>query len=683
MPYSIGIDTGGTFTDVVAVESETGRQWFAKVPSTPDDPSIAFMDALTRIRSEADIDASDVARLFHGTTVATNAILEHKGAVAGLLTTAGFRHVLEIGRHDAPRTESIFTWVKPARPIPPWLIGEVDERLDIHGNVVRPFDTRSCETAVKQLIDAGVESIAICFLHAYVSDAHERAASEIVKALAPDLPIALSSDVLPTYREYERSMATVIDAYLLPKVGRYTARLTDRLKREAMTCPFYIMKSNGGVASAESAAGHPAELAMSGLAAGAIGATYIGDATGYNNLITIDVGGTSADVCLVAEGQTALTVENQIGGFPLNVPMVDIQTLGAGGGSIAAVTPGGALTVGPKSAGAVPGPACYGKGGKDPTVTDANLVLGRAQDSLAGGVVTLDRDKARQAVAQHLAEPLGLSVEAAAAGVIEILDNNMAAAMRMVSIEKGYDPRDFAILAFGGAGPLHAGRLAELMGVPRIIVPPAPGVVAALGLMATDLKNEYVQACVQKPPDYDLERLNTVLSQLDRQAAAWLNKEGVPESSRDITRRADLRYARQGFELAVDVPDGTLDSESLMSVVNAFHRTHEQLYTYAAPDAPVEIVNLRVTAIGRLDKPDFQKLEPGQGVDDALIGARNVWLADSEGFTECPVYERSRLGAGDTIEGPAIVEQLDSTTLILAGHKAEVHDSGSIIITVT
>ncbi len=395
------------------------------------------------------------------------------------------------------------------------------------------------------------------------------------------------------------------------------------------------------------------------------------------------MGGTSADVCLIAGGRTGLTTENQIGGFPLNVPMVDIQTLGAGGGSIASITSAGALSVGPRSAGADPGPACYGKGGEEPTVTDANLVLGRISDSLAGGVVSLDKDKARQAIAQCIAEPLGLSVEAAAAGVIEILDNNMAAAMRLVSIEKGYDPRNFAILAFGGAGPLHAGRLAQLLGVPKIIIPPAPGVVAALGLLVTDLKNEYVHACVQRPPGYDLDLINQTLSQLETQASDWLDRENVPDTSRSITRQADLRYARQGFELSVDMPPGALGSDSLKAVISEFHRTHERLYTYAAPDAPVELVNIRVSAVGRLNKPDIEKLKPGQGAADAVLAKRDVWLPGSEVFIECALYDRHRLGAGDALQGPTIVEQMDSTTWILPGHKAVVRDSGSIIIDVT
>lgn len=680
MPYTIGIDTGGTFTDVFAVEAGTGRTWTAKVPSTPADPSLAFLAGIERVRQVSGLPMGELEQLFHGTTVATNAILEGKGAVTGLLTTAGFRHVLEIGRHDAPRTESILSWVKAKRPVPPWLIREVPERLDAMGGVVRPFDEAVCRAAISSLVDAGVEAIAVCFLHAYVNDAHERRAEALIREIAPQIPVTVSSAVLRTFREYERSMVTVLDAYLLPKVGTYVSGIRKRLNEASYSGPLFIMKSGGGSATAQVAAEHPVQLAMSGLAAGAIGAVQLGIESGHRNLISIDVGGTSADVGLIVDGKVGSTSQNQIGDFPLCLPMVELTTIGAGGGSIASISEAGVLTVGPKSAGAAPGPACYGKGGVNPTVTDANLVLGRIQDTLAGGAVKLDREAARKAIEQKLAKPLGLSVEAAAAGVVEILDNMMAGAMRLVSIEKGHDPRQFAIMSFGGAGPLHSGRLAQLLHVPTIVVPPSPGVVAAYGLLVTDLKNEYIRTCIQRPPRYDLASVQAAFTDLEQQATEWLERQNVAPARRVTERHVDLRYARQGFELSVEVPAGPITEASFAELIRRFHERHRQLYTYAVEDLPVEMINVRVTGIGRMDRIEGAVLRAGSGAESAIVGSRKVWLQGASTLTDCSVYDRTKLGAGDRFSGPAIVEQADSTTLVLAGQDALVHERGSLLI---
>ncbi len=677
---ALGVDTGGTFTDVVLVGLESGQVWTAKTPSTPADPSQAFVDGIDKIIGLSNGEIADLERIFHGTTVATNAILEGKGATTGLLTTGGFRHVLEIARHDVPREENIFGWVKPPRIVPPWMIEEIPGRLDVGGAEITPFDEPACRAAIERLVAEGAESIAVCFLHSYVNPDHERRARDIAAEVAPDVAVSLSSDVLPLFREYERTMATILNTYLEPLVGGYVGRLEERLTALPYNGPLFIMKSSGGVVSAGAAAERPAYVALSGPAAGVIGAGYIGAAAGRRDLISIDVGGTSADVCLIVNGSAELTSENQIGNFPLSLPMIDIHTIGAGGGSVASMNDIGALTVGPRSAGADPGPACYGRGGEEATVTDANLVLGRIPAHLLGGEVPLDVDAARRTIEEKLARPMGASIESAAEGVVEILDNLMAGAIRVVSIERGHDAREFALIAFGGAGPLHGGRLAQILNIPEIVIPPSPGVVAALGLLVTDLQNDYIRTCVQRPPNYDLDEINQTLDQLEAEALDWLVRERVSESSRQLVRRADLRYAHQGFEISVDCPAGSIGETAMAQIVGGFHRRHEQLYSYAADDTPVELVNLRVTAIGKIDQPQVATLERGTGAEQALAGTRPVWLHGSGAFAECPVYDRLKLGAGDTFDGPAIVEQVDSTSLILRGQRVDVDPSGSLIL---
>jgi len=681
MKFAIGIDTGGTFTDIVAVGLDSAELWSAKISSTPEDPTVALLKGIELFLSENNQDISHIERVFHGTTLATNAILEKKGSITGLLTTRGFRHVLEIGRHDAPRDKNIFGWVKPKRPIPPWMIAEVSERIDASGKVLRKLDEEDCRQAIETLIAQGAEAIAICFLHSYNNDVHEHRAAEIGNSVAPDIRTIISSQVTAAFREYERTMATVMNAYLLPKVGAHIQRIEDRLKNAKYNGPLFVMKSNGGVASAKGAASQPAHLALSGPAAGVIGARHIGVSTGRNRLISIDVGGTSADICLLKDGNVALTRESQVGDFPLNLPMLDIHTIGAGGGSIAEVSRTGALTVGPHSAGADPGPACYGKGGAQPTATDANLVLGRIPPTLIGGEIQLDTEAAKHAIKKKIAEPLGLTVESTAEGIVEILDNVMAGAVRVVSIEKGHDPRNFALVALGGAGPLHSGRLSQLLDIPEIIIPQAPGVVAALGLLVTDLQNDYVRTCLQKPPEYDIEAIDRIYRELDDEAHRWLQLEQVPTDSRKIERHADLRYANQGFELSVDCPDGTFTHEFMEVLIDRFHQHHKQLYTYAAEDAPVELVNLRVRGIGRIQIPETVNVKSGRGAETALSGERSVWFRETDGFTDCPIYNRSLLGSGDQLAGPCIIEQPDSTAVLLSGQTAIVHASGSLIVT--
>jgi N-methylhydantoinase A len=674
----IGVDTGGTFTDVILLDPVSGRLVTAKVPSSPADPSRSFVAGIGAALDQAGIEGADVARVLHGTTVATNLILEGKGAPTALLTTAGFKYVLEIGRQDIPRRSSLFAWVKPQRPVAPQSIFEAAGRIGHDGSELEPLDESAVAEAARAIKAAGIAAVAIVFLHNYANPAHERRAGDILRSLLPDAMVSLSSEVLPVFREYERSMTTILNVHVMPVVSSYVAKLSGRLADNGIAAPLLLMKSSGGVIGAERARRMPVETVLSGPAAGAVGAAFIGAAAGFRNLIGIDIGGTSADITLVHDGEPGLTTTGHIGEWPLALPMIDIATIGAGGGSIARLSPEGALTVGPQSAGAEPGPVCYGRGGSEPTVTDAHLALGHLPPYLLGGSFKLDIDAARQAIATRIAAPMGLGLEAAARGILAIADNHMMGAIRVVSVERGHDPRDFVLVPFGGAGPLHGGALARLLGIQTILVPPAPGVSSALGLLISNLKTEFSRTCLERPPDYDLDRIAATYAALEAEAVAWLDSEGVPYEARRLARLASLRYRHQGFELVVSWPSGAVDEASVTAVIDAFHRRHERLYTFAQEDTPVEIVNLRVDALGVFPQPQLPELPRGGNPGDAIVGRQAIALED--GRADALIYDRTRLGAGDCIAGPAILTQLDATTLLLPGQTAEVHRFGGLVI---
>lgn len=677
-PAAVAIDIGGTFTDITLLDRASGAVWNAKTPSTPDDPSRAFMTGIGQALELARLSPQALGHVFHGTTVATNLILESKGAKAALLTTSGFKHVLEIGRHDIPRKANMYSWVKPRRPVPPERIHEIAGRLDPDGREIAALDEAAVRAAARAIKAEGVNAVAVCFLHSYANPAHERRAREILGAELPGALVSISSEVLPVFREYERSMATILNVYVMPAVSSYVARLEQRLKEQRVPGPLLLMKSNGGVTSADTVRREPVQTALSGPAAGAMGAAFVGAHSGFKNLITIDIGGTSADICLIKNGEPGVTVEGRVGEWPLTIPMIDINTIGAGGGSIARVSDAGALTVGPQSAGAVPGPVAYGRGGAEPTVTDANLVLGRLTPALLDGQLALDSGAAANAIASRIGRPLGLDTMAAARGMLSIIDNNMVGAIRVVSVERGHDPRDFALLPFGGAGPLHATSLARLLGIKTIVVPPAPGVLSALGLLVSRLKSEFARTALQRPPHYDLVGMNAVFAELEAQAAEWLTAEQIPESARELRRMASLRYVHQGFELTVPWVGDNVTDASVAASVAAFHRLHEQLYTFAQEDTPVEIVTLRVSATGALPQPRMRELPAGGKPADAIVGRQDV---DFDALrVPTPVYERSRLGAGAKLTGPAIIRQLDSTTVLFPGQVAEVDRYGSLIV---
>ncbi|MFM9941363.1 MAG: hydantoinase/oxoprolinase family protein [Hyphomicrobiaceae bacterium] len=674
----IGVDTGGTFTDVTLLDTHSGQVWTAKTPSTPADPSQGFATGIAEALAAAGRTGADVARVLHGTTVATNLILEGKGSKTALITTTGFKYVMEIGRQDVPRRASLFAWVKPKRPVPPEHIHEVGGRMDHRGHELSPLDEAAVTVAARDMQQHGIQSIAVVLLHAYANPAHERRVGEILARLMPTVPVSLSCDVLPVFREYERSTTTVLNASVKPVVSTYVERLDQRLLELGIKAPLLLMKSSGGVTSTRTVRRVPVETALSGPAAGTVGATRTGQSSGLPNLIGIDIGGTSADISLIHGGMPALTMHGQVGGWPVGLPMIDIVTIGAGGGSIASITPAGTLKVGPESAGAAPGPVCYGRGGSEPTVTDAHVALGHLPPFLLDGRFKLDASAARAAIKRRIADPLSLTIEAAARGILAIVDSNMVGAIRVVSVERGHDPRAFALLPFGGAGPLHGGALARLLGMSTIVIPPGPGVLSALGLLVSDLKAEFTRTQLQRAGQIDAAALAGAFATLDAQAQAWLVGEGVPPAARAISWHASLRYRNQGFELFVPWACELTSEAATANAIEAFHRLHERLYTFAQPDTPVEIVTLRVDARGAFPAPHARDVPPSAPIRDAQRAVQTMHLAD--GPAEAPVYDRLRLGVGAKINGPAILTQLDATTLILPGQEATVDRRGNLII---
>ena len=673
----VGVDTGGTFTDVALLDAADGHLWVAKTASTPDDPSHAFGAGIAAGLALRDVEGGSVARVLHGTTVATNLILERKGPQAAILVTSGYRHILEIGRHDIPRKSNLFTWVKPPRPVSPQHIWEISGRIGAAGDEVEALDEGAVRRAARDIAAAGITTVAVVLLNSYANSSHERRVGEIVRSEHPEALLSLSSEVLPVFREYERCVTTLLNAYVMPAVSTYVDRLEIRTRECGIEAPLLLMKSSGGVTSTASARRKPVETALSGPAAGAVGAAFVGASAGFGDLLTNDIGGTSADIALIQRGAPRLTTTSSIAGWRVGLPMVDIMTIGAGGGSIARVSEAGGLAVGPQSAGAQPGPVCYGRGGSEPTVTDAHVVLGHLPPYLLGGAFTLDVDLAREAIRSRIANPLGLSIEAAARGILEVLDNNMVGAMRVVSVERGIDPADLVFVPFGGAGPLHGGSLARLIGCGTLLIPPAPGVLSALGLLVSNLRAEFARTCVQRAGHYDMPQLANVFDELTAEAVAWLDAEEVPHASRVLLRQASLRYKEQGFEL--DVPwSGGVDETALQALLESFHDAHERVYSFALRKLPVEIVTLRVDAIGMLPPVRLHELAEGGRTSDAIVGTQRIAFA--RGSCDVPMYDRTRLGAGARIMGPAVVTQLDSTTLILEGQVAEVHKLGSLIV---
>jgi N-methylhydantoinase A len=663
--FAVAVDIGGTFTDVTSRDLISGQSWRAKTPSTPSDPSEAFITGVRSALTQCGADAADVVRVLHGTTVATNLILEGKTARAALVTTAGFRHVLEIGRQDIPRAANLFAWVKPRRPVPPERVVEVIERVGAGGMVLRPLDETSVHLAAETLRQMNVQTVAVCLLHAFAFPSHERRVAELLRVALPGVEVTASVDVLPVAREYERSLATILNAGVMPAVTTYIRRLLSRLTEAGIAAPLLLMQSNGGVAGSAAVTRAPALTVLSGPAAGVVGARNVAMSAGVGDIITVDIGGTSADICLMRGGRIELTQRGRIGEWPLPLPMVDMVTIGAGGGSIAQLIDG-ALLVGPHSAGAFPGPACYGLGGTDATVTDAHVVLGHLPGALLGGLMKLDAALAEQAVSTRVAEPLGLSPHDAASGILAIANANMVGAIRVVSVERGHDPREVTLMPFGGAGPLHGCALAELLGIESVLIPPAPGILCAEGLLAAQLRAEFSRTM---PGTEDWDIACSVFVALEQEATAWFEEERVPLAGRCLDRVALLRYAGQGAELTVPwIGDQA-------SMREAFEAVHQRLNGFVLPTR-VELVTLRVEASSQLAGPEKAALLPRGG--PSLIGSRTVWFEAGPFATE--VHERTALNAGDRIAGPAVVLQLDATTLVAPGWIATVLSDGSLLM---
>lgn len=666
--FAVAVDIGGTFTDISLLDRQSGKVWRAKTPSVPTDPSQAFMTGVNMVMDDAGITAKDLSRVLHGTTVATNMILEDKGARTALVTTQGFRHVLEIGRQDIPRHANLFTWVKPARPVPADRIHEVDERVGTGGTVLRPLDETSVAGVAEAIRAQNVEAVAVCLLHAYANPDHEARVVALLRAALPEIAITCSTDVLPVVREYERSLATVLNASVMPGVSSYIARLEDRLTAAEASSPLLLMQSNGGVAGTAAIRTAPALTALSGPAAGVVGAVDAAAACGIDDIITVDIGGTSADICLIREGDVALTQQGKVGEWPLSLPMVDMVTIGAGGGSIAAVA-NETLAVGPHSAGARPGPAAYGHGGQEATVTDAHVVLGNLPHALLGGTMSLDVGAATDVVAQNVARPLGLDIPEAAQGVLAIMNNNMVGAVRTISVERGHDPRDFTLVPFGGAGPLHGCALADLLGISRVMIPAAPGLLCAAGLLAADMKAEFTRA-LPTPGAVDQAAGDAIVAELTDRACAWMDAETIPENQRAMTARALLRFHGQGGEIAVDWGASPQETET------RFRDAHRALYGFVL-EARIELVTLRVEAAGRTDSVEAPAL--AEAAMPKPLQTQTVHWA--QGAIETPIYDRAALGAGAAFAGPAILTQLDTTSIIAPGWTVEVHRSGAMLIT--
>jgi N-methylhydantoinase A len=681
----IGIDTGGTFTDVVAFDEASGALVTTKTPSTPANPADGFMDGVAKVLDVMGREADAVAAVSHGTTVATNQLLEGKVDELGFVTTEGYEAILEIARQSVPDGYgNSYFWVKPDRIVPRHLVRGVGGRLDHTGAEVRPFDEAGARETARWFRDRGVTTLGVCFLHAYADPSHEQRMREVLTEEHPEAVVSISSEVLREYREYERSMTTLVDAAVKPRLARYVEDIRTRLEAflgEA-SVPFSVMKSNGGILSADEVVHQPITTVLSGPAAGALGAALIAEVAGFDKVLTCDGGGTSTDVSVVVDGQPTLTTEGSVGAYPSKIPMIDVVTVGAGGGSIAWLSPEGSLKVGPRSAGADPGPLCYGKGGTDVTITDAHLVLGRIPPHLLGGEIPLDVDAARTGL-EGLAARLGLGLEECATGVLEISAWNQANALRQVTVKRGLDVRDFTLTTFGGSGSLLLCRLVDVLGLAAVLVPPDPGNVSAFGLLTVDVRNDYVRTAVSLHDRLDPAATQAVLDSLTEEADAALAREGFAGTERRFVRTADLRYFGQAFEVRVAVPDGPFDAAAAEAVARAFHAEHRGLYGYdfeGDPDQQVEWVNLRVTGIGPIRRPEVVAHDRRTDDPPTPTGRREVCFDAADGFVTTEVFWRSALQPGDRVQGPAVVEEFGSTVPVHPGFAAEVDTYLNLVV---
>ena len=680
MSYRLGVDVGGTFTDLLLVNEKTGMTWSAKVPSTPKDQSIGVLHGLNRVCEKAGIAPTQIDHVMHGTTIATNTVLTGTGARCGLVTTKGYRQVLQIARSYVPGGLGGWIIYNKSLPMAPLACTiEADERVSAKGEVVRALDEAALRASLRGLKSQKIEALTVSLINSFANESHERRVKKIAEEELPGIPVSLSSDVVPEMQEYERTVTTVANSYVGPRVDRYVKNLQAKLNHAAQNVKLHILRSDGGLASAASAAAFPVNLLMSGPAGGVTGALWVAVQAGFKNLLTVDVGGTSTDVALIQNGEPRLRRETTVGDVTVRASSVDIRTVGAGGGSIAHVPElTKALRVGPQSAGADPGPAAYGKGGTEPTVTDANIVLGYLPEmQKLGGDMALDRQLATQAV-QKVADSLKLSIKDAALGIYNIVNENMVGALRLVSVEQGYDPRDYALIAFGGAGPLHSNALSRLLGSWPSIIPPGPGVLCALGDATTAVRDERARTYVRRFSDTSAKEIEQILKTLAAEASKAIESEGVAKSEITTSYQVDLRYHGQGLRLTVAVDLKDLQKRGLKSVIEQFDAEHKRLFTFALP-LEHELVTLRAAVQGRGINIKRQMAAKGSSDPKAAAVAKQKSYMEGKDVT-ATVYDRAKLKAGNKIKGPAIVMEMDSTTVILQQHTGTVDKYGNILI---
>jgi N-methylhydantoinase A len=691
MAHRLGVDVGGTFTDLLLVDDEKGDLFRVKTPSTPADPSEGVLVGVRRICEESGIEPGDLGFVMHGTTVATNAMLEAKGARVGLVTTQGFGQILHLARSQTPGP--LAGWIIMVKPDPPAALEdtrEAKERMSAQGEPVEPVDREQVAGIVRDLVESGVETLTVSLINSYANSAHEREIREIIHELYPDFPVTISSDVLPEFREYERTLTACMNSYVRPRVESYVRSLEGSLRELGVKGDLNLLRSDAGLMSVDVASENPIYGILSGPAGGVAGALYVARRAGFENVLTFDMGGTSTDVALCQNGQTTIERQTEIPYglglpgevIPVKVPSVNVRSVGAGGGSIAHVPEvTGALRVGPQSSGADPGPAAYGLGGDAPTVTDANVVVGHLPPQLLGGEMSLDVEAAKAAV-QTVGDALGLDLHRAAEGILDIVNENMAGALRLVSVQRGYDPRDFALVAFGGAGPMHANAVARIMGSFPVLIPPAPGLLCATGDLVADFRDEFARTFIRTTDSVSGDEVRVILDELGVEARGWLEREGIPKPDQRLAFNVDMRYYRQGYEIPVEIEPSLLAGNGTTMLAERFNQLHEQFYGFRMEESACEIVNLRAIGYGKVPEPHLPEGEPGAGdssgavVDEHEVYFHGEWLPTR-------VYDRARLRPGHRLEGPAIVTEFDSTTVVLSGYAAEVDRYLNLIINPT
>ncbi|MCL7749608.1 hydantoinase/oxoprolinase family protein [Halalkalibacter alkaliphilus] len=679
--FKLAVDVGGTFTDVVLFDDAENKMHLTKTPSSPGDPSEGVINGIKKIIMIAGILPEEIHYFVHGTTFATNAFLENKGSEVALLTTDGFKDVIEIGRQKRPKLYDLFL-DKPSALVERRFRFGIKERMTAEGDVLETLDEKDVKKAVETAKENGITSIAVSYLHSYINPKHELMTAQIIKEVYPECQISLSHQISPEFREYERTITTVVNAYLKPQTRNYFINLEKKLKELNVKIP-YIMKSNGGVMTMKEASENVIQTLLSGPAGGVVAAGFVAQQMGIKNIITFDMGGTSSDVALVEQQLPRITLESRLKGYPLKVPMIEMETVGAGGGSLGWVDNGGLLKVGPQSAGAIPGPACYGNGGEQPAITDANLLLGRIDPTyFLGGEMRLDTEAAKAAYEQ-LSVQTELKLEEVAAGMVKIANHHMAEAVRLVSVQKGYDPEEFTLFAFGGASPLHATAIARELGIPKVVIPKASSQLSAVGFLVADIRHDFTSTKIVPLELDSMDRISLEFEKLSKKGKDMLDKESVLPNHQLLTYKLDLRFKGQAFEISVDINKEEVEFRDIDCILSKFHAAYEREYGYCDPKEPVEVVNYRLSAIGLQPQIEIEKKERNREASSiaAKKGVREVYLFSSNCFENIDVYDLDVLIEGDQIEGPAVIDGVDTTIMIEINEKVEIDYLGNVIIT--